>query len=283
MSQPIIETNPSVTRTYRAAIRLGEDYLTVEQITTLPLDATDDTIQQAIALGQRIFQAQHQAVQVEIAQLRAATAETAPPPPRLASDRQRSFIDALARELGWNTTQLTTFAAEHDVAAWDTMTHAQAGTLIDALKAHKTSLEQHTASEGSTQAPAILSTHPEPRRIETARATLAAAEQRTGVRPSPELPPVGTRIRNPDDPATPAQLTRITRTIASLSDPDLKPLAPQIAAVLGYQRVAFTGLRDAASWSYLRDEVTSAHRLTKGRASQIIALLETATAAAPAA
>ena len=38
----------SVTRTYRAAVRLGEDFITLEETVTLPLDATDEEVQKAV-------------------------------------------------------------------------------------------------------------------------------------------------------------------------------------------------------------------------------------------
>jgi hypothetical protein len=270
----------SVTRTYRAAIRLGEDYITVEETITLPLGATDAQIQQATDLGLRIFQSQHQAVQAEVAQLRADTPATATTAPKPASDKQRAFIDTLAREIGWEHDDLAAFAVEHGVAAWDTMTHALASALIDAIKAHKAEQEQQRAEEiDRRQANGRITRRPDPAKQAQARQALAEAEQRAGVgQPRPVLPPVGDRIRNPGDPSTEAQITKIARTIARMDDADLKRLAPQIAAVLGYERVALKGLRDEATWPYLRDEVEAAHRLTKGRASQIIALLEPTTA-----
>lgn len=228
---------PTVTRTYRAALRLGEDFLTLEETITLPLEASDDEVQQAVALGWRIYAAQHESVAAQAAQVR-ADAPPAAPTAKPASDKQRAFIDTLAREAGWDTDALTAFAAERGVPRWDAMTNTQAAALIDAIKAHKAAQEQER------QAPA-----------------------------RPDLPPVGDRIRDPDAPPTEAQLTKITRSIARLDDAALQQIASRIAAVLGYQRVSLTGLRDPQTWPGMA-QAEPAHRLNKGRASQIIALLD---------
>ena len=37
-----------VSRTYRAAIRLGEDFITLEETISLPLDASDEEVTQAV-------------------------------------------------------------------------------------------------------------------------------------------------------------------------------------------------------------------------------------------
>ncbi len=268
----------SVTRTYRAAIRLGEDYITLEETITLPLDASDEDVQQAVDLGWRIYTAQRDAVAQQATQIRTDAPPPAPPTTP-ASDKQRAFIDTLAPEAGWDGDALTAFAGDHGVANWETMSAAQAAGLIDAIKAHKAEQELQRAEDlDRRQADGRATRHPDPAKQAQARQALAEAEQRTGVGQSrPELPPIGDRIRDPDAPPTEAQITKISRTVARMDDADLKRLAPQIAAVLGYARVALKGLRDAATWPYLRDEAETAHRLTKGRASQIIALLDSVT------
>ena len=40
-----------VSRTYRAAIRIGEDFITMEETIALPLDASDEEVTQAVDLG----------------------------------------------------------------------------------------------------------------------------------------------------------------------------------------------------------------------------------------
>lgn len=107
----------AVARTFRAAIKLGDSYYTIEEQVTLPLDATDDQIQEAVQLGQRIHHAQAEAMQQQIALL-AGTPEGsdggvggstsngygtgAGPvargiknPGDPASDKQREFFDSL--------------------------------------------------------------------------------------------------------------------------------------------------------------------------------------------
>jgi hypothetical protein len=45
----------TVSRTYRAAIRIGEDYVTLEETIVLPLDASDEEVAKAVDLGWRIY------------------------------------------------------------------------------------------------------------------------------------------------------------------------------------------------------------------------------------
>ncbi|MBX0331421.1 hypothetical protein K2Z83_27595 [Oscillochloris sp. ZM17-4] len=275
-----MSTSPTVTRTYRAAIRLGEDYITLEETITLPLDAGDDAVQRAVDLGWRIYTAQHEAVAQQASQVRADTPAAPASAPKPASDKQRAFIDTLAREVGWDGDALTAFAVAQGVDSWETMSAAQAAALIDAIKAQKAEQEQQQRAEiDGRQAGGRTTRRADPATHAQARQALAEAEQRTGAgQPRQALPPIGDRIRNPNDPASEAQITKIVRTVERLNDAELQQLAPQIATVLGYQRVALKGLRDSATWPYLRDEAEQAHRLTKGRASQIIALLDTANA-----
>ena len=58
-----------VSRTYRAAIRLGEDFITLEETVTLPLDASDEEVTQAVDLAWRIYRAQREAADAQIAVL----------------------------------------------------------------------------------------------------------------------------------------------------------------------------------------------------------------------
>jgi transcriptional regulator of met regulon len=127
----------SVTRTYRTAIKLGEDYLTIEETVTLPIDASDEEVQQAIELGWRIFRAQREAVEQQIAGVREAQPAAAPitvrDPDSPASDKQRNYIATLQDHLSWTSEQLTTHAADHGVDLV-TMTKGQASSFIDGLK-----------------------------------------------------------------------------------------------------------------------------------------------------
>ncbi|HEU5015228.1 MAG TPA: hypothetical protein VFT66_22075 [Roseiflexaceae bacterium] len=126
-----------VSRTYRAAIRVGEDFITLEETVTLPIDATDEEVAQAVDLGMRIYQAQREAIEAQATHIR----ETAGPPPAItvrdpdspASDKQRNYIATLQDTLGWSNEQLTTYASENSVELV-TMTKGQASTFIDGLK-----------------------------------------------------------------------------------------------------------------------------------------------------
>ncbi|NJN17151.1 MAG: hypothetical protein HC822_13185 [Oscillochloris sp.] len=127
----------NVTRTYRAAIRIGEDFITLEETISLPIDAADDEVQQAVDLGWRIYRAQREAVEGQVAQIREQqgipTAITVRDPDAPASEKQRNYIAALQDDLTWSNEQLTSYADEHRVDLV-TMTKGQASTFIDGLK-----------------------------------------------------------------------------------------------------------------------------------------------------
>ena len=53
-------TDAGVTRTLRAALKIGEDYVTIEESITLARDASDADIQAAVALGWRIYTQQRE-------------------------------------------------------------------------------------------------------------------------------------------------------------------------------------------------------------------------------
>ncbi len=128
----------SITRTYRAAIRLGEDFITLEESITLPLDAGDEDIQQAVALGWRIYQAQREALDNQVALVRETQQPPASPvvvrdPDAPASEKQRHYIAALQEDLHWTGEQLATFAYDQGVEIVN-MTKGQASSFIDKLK-----------------------------------------------------------------------------------------------------------------------------------------------------
>jgi len=127
----------SVTRTYRAAVRLGEDYITLEETITLPLTASDEDVQQAVELGLRIYRAQREAVEQQVAGIResqgAPTAITVRDPEAPASEKQRNYIATLQDNLTWSSDQLSTYAGDHSVDLV-TLTKGQASSFIDGLK-----------------------------------------------------------------------------------------------------------------------------------------------------
>ncbi len=126
---------PLVSRTYRAAIRIGEDFITLEETITLPLDATDDDISQASELGWRIYLAQRTGADATIADVRRdrpgtyQPAEYAAP---LATEKQIAFIRSLAADLDWTDEQLAEQAGGR--AALSGLPRDDASALIELLK-----------------------------------------------------------------------------------------------------------------------------------------------------
>lgn len=130
----------TVTRTYRAAVRLGEDFVTLEETITLPLQASDEEIQQAVSLGWRIYQAQQEALEAQVASLRESRpAANAPGPIAIrnpdapASDKQRQLIATLQQNLHWSEQQLAAHALQRGTPLAQ-LTKGQASAFIDELK-----------------------------------------------------------------------------------------------------------------------------------------------------
>lgn len=126
-----------VSRTYRAAIRIGEDFITMEETIALPLDASDEEVTQAVELGWRIFRAQREAADAQVTDIRSAIGTPAPitvrDPDSPASDKQRNYIVTLQDNLAWNSEHLAAYAEEQNVDLV-TMTKGQASVFIDGLK-----------------------------------------------------------------------------------------------------------------------------------------------------
>jgi len=145
----------SVTRTYRAAIRLGEDFITLEETISLPLDASDQEVQQAVDLGWRIYTAQRDAVAQQIVSVREAQGHPAPitvrDPESPASDKQRNYIAALQEDLSWTNEQLASYAGEHSVDLV-TITKGQASSFIDSLKKIADDRSRYSADQGRSRA-----------------------------------------------------------------------------------------------------------------------------------
>jgi hypothetical protein len=140
----------TVSRTYRAAIRIGEDFVTVEETIALPLDASDEEVTQAVDLGWRIFRAQREAADAQVADIRSAIGTPAPitvrDPDSPASDKQRNYIATLQDNLAWNSEHLAAYAEEQSVDLV-TMTKGQASVFIDGLK--KLSEERANYGDGT--------------------------------------------------------------------------------------------------------------------------------------
>jgi hypothetical protein len=140
----------TVSRTYRAAIRIGEDFITMEETIALPLDASDEEVTQAVELGWRIFRAQREAADAQVTDIRSAIGTPAPitvrDPDSPASDKQRNYIVTLQDNLTWNSEHLAAYAEEQNVDLV-TMTKGQASQFIDGLK--KLAEERATYGDGA--------------------------------------------------------------------------------------------------------------------------------------
>jgi hypothetical protein len=145
----------SVTRTYRAAVRLGEDFITLEETITLPLDASDEDVQRAVDLGWRIYAAQREAVAQQVATVREAQGQPAPitvrDPDSPASEKQRNYIAALQEDLSWTNEQLASYAGDHSVDLV-TLTKGQASGFIDSLKKVAEERPRYSAEQGRARA-----------------------------------------------------------------------------------------------------------------------------------
>ncbi len=137
MATPRKNDDRTVARTYRAAIRIGEDFITLEETIALPIDASEEEVQQAVDLGWKIFRAQREAADSQIADIRANVSAPAPitvrDPDSPASDKQRNYIATLQEQMNWGSEQLATYAGEQSVDLV-TMTKGQASVFIDGLK-----------------------------------------------------------------------------------------------------------------------------------------------------
>lgn len=142
-----------VTRTYRAAIRCGEDFITIEETIALPPAASDEEITQAVDTGLRIYRAQQAAIEAQIAAIRAEHPAAGPrilDPDAPASEKQRSYLEYLAATLEWPAGQLQSFLREQG-ATLEALTKGQASEIIDSLKKQ---LDVGHAPAGADSAPA---------------------------------------------------------------------------------------------------------------------------------
>ena len=130
MASKKAQHEPSVSRTYRAAVKIGEDYVTIEETITLDVDATDDQIAQAVELGWRIFKAQQDSAKAQILEARESYGDDRE---RIALPSQLERISDLQRVLGWDAQQLTDFLAERRLDG-SKLSRRQASLVIDQLR-----------------------------------------------------------------------------------------------------------------------------------------------------
>ncbi len=157
----------TISRTYRAAIRIGEDFITLEETIALPIDASDDEVQQAVDLGWRIYRAQREAAEAQASEIRSAIGTPQPitvrDPDSPASDKQRNYIATLQEQISWNGEQLANYAREQEVDLV-TMTKGQASVFIDGLKklAEERSNSYAEAARAKAAAPSASARPAEP-------------------------------------------------------------------------------------------------------------------------
>lgn len=154
-SEQMVQT--MVTRTLRAAIKVGDDYYTVEETISLPPTASAEQIEQAVATGLRMYEAQRAAVEGQVRSLREQVVAQPVPvqirePDAPASDKQRAYMDYLLKELNWDTERLSTFAAERTLNLL-TLTKREASELIDELKQIATGTPAQSAEQVVAEAP----------------------------------------------------------------------------------------------------------------------------------
>lgn len=135
-----MSTNPGlplVTRTMRAAVKIGDDFFTIEETIALPPGATEAQISEAIRTGMMIYETQRAAVEEQIGELRsragAVRSGQIREPDAPASDKQRQYLEFLLKELGWTNEQLVQFASERNRNLL-TLTKRECSELIDELK-----------------------------------------------------------------------------------------------------------------------------------------------------
>jgi hypothetical protein len=150
------EKESLVTRTYRAAIKSGDDYITIEETISLPPTASDTEIAEAVDTGLRIFRAQQSAVEAQMAAIR--DAHPAAPlriadPDAPASEKQRSYLEYLVTTLELSDAQMQTTLREHNTS-YETLTKSQASEIIDRLKGQVDGRASAPAGDSSAAAPA---------------------------------------------------------------------------------------------------------------------------------
>lgn len=153
MASPRKQDERLVSRTYRAALRLGEDFITIEETIALPIDADDDEIALAVNTGWRIYQAQRESVEGQIQQLREQQPQPTiaiRDPEAPASEKQRNFVGALQDELRWNDEQLARYSSEQGIDLV-TMTKGQASGFIDGLKRLAEERASYSGNAAETQ------------------------------------------------------------------------------------------------------------------------------------
>jgi hypothetical protein len=124
------ESDGHIARTLRMAVKIGEDYVTIEETITLPVGASDAQIQEAVDLGWRIYTQQRDAAEAQILEARESYGGDNERP-ALPSQRQR--ISDLQQRLTWDDATYARFVAER---GWDmaTLTRQQASQIVQLMR-----------------------------------------------------------------------------------------------------------------------------------------------------
>ena len=88
----------TIARTFRTAMRIGEDFITLEETITMPTDATDDDLEQAVQLGWRIYRAQRESCEMQTDDIRADHGM----PPATPAEAERRFFARYGATVGGN-------------------------------------------------------------------------------------------------------------------------------------------------------------------------------------
>lgn len=136
-----------VARTLRGAVRIGDDYWTIEETITLPTTATDAQISEAVHAGLRMYQAQREAFDSQVNALREqalrAALDAGRPEHKASKDepiseKQQRYMEFLMEQLGWghDLNRLREFISDSQIQVRDVaqMTKLEASVVIDALK-----------------------------------------------------------------------------------------------------------------------------------------------------
>ena len=151
MASKKAQSEPSVSRTYRAAVKIGEDYVTIEETITLDVEASDEQIAQAVELGWRIFKAQQDSAKAQILEARESYGDDRE---RIALPSQLERISDLQRILGWDAQQLADFLAERRLDG-SKLSRRQASLVVDQLRRLIDEQQRDSAPAHTSQLEAI--------------------------------------------------------------------------------------------------------------------------------
>jgi hypothetical protein len=134
-----------------AAVKIGEDYVTIEETITLDVEASDEQIAQAVELGWRIFKAQQDSAKAQILEARESYGDDRE---RIALPSQLERISDLQRILGWDAQQLADFLAERRLDG-SKLSRRQASLVVDQLRRLIDEQQRDSAPAHTSQLEAI--------------------------------------------------------------------------------------------------------------------------------